>query len=354
MLSPRNIRCEYCGPLMWIEEKLKNSSKKKPKFGICCLQGSIDLPKTIPIHNELKDILVSDKEFRTSIRLYNSILGFTSVAANVDEELMKAKVGVYNYRINGGIHHKLSHFEPKNDTQANFSQIYIYDSQMQASIRAGMFPRVIKADILNKIQSLLLSHNPYVNVYQQAGEMLRKDPSLELNIVLKNNTSKDKTLNKPTSDEIAVLMVEDNLEGISKRDVVVTRKASDNQYPHMFINENMSFYDPLGYILMHVNGESGWQYKTYLKNKRKNHLIEQHFSTQPINNFNDLTTYPRINCDEELISSNMPIDFYDYLDIIENNDADSIADEVSPYIETKSKYVTAREYYSYKLQDRPS
>lgn len=160
---------------------------------------------------------------------------------------------------------------PNSDKQPQFSQIYIYDSEMQTTIRTGLFPKSIKAAILNIIQNLLNQYNPYVQIYKQAGELIRKDPSISLNIVLKSNTSKDKTFNKPTSNEIAVLMINGDESGINKRDVIVTKKTGVEQYPHMFISENLAYYDPLGYTLMHINGEDGWQYNKYEKNiKQKN------------------------------------------------------------------------------------
>ena len=66
-----------------------------------------------------------------------------------------------------------------------------------------MFSGTIDTLILNKIQELLNNFNPYVRIYKQAGEILRNEPSTALNIVLKSNKTKDKTLNLPTSSEIA-------------------------------------------------------------------------------------------------------------------------------------------------------
>jgi hypothetical protein len=122
----------------------------------------------------------------------------------------------------------------------------------------GMFPNAIRAAILNSIQQLLQMNNPYVHVYMHAGETLRKEPSKEFNIVLKSNVKKDRTKNKPTSNEIAVLMVENDQGNISKRDVIIKKRNAQNEYHLQYINENLHFYDPLAYPLMHIFGESGW------------------------------------------------------------------------------------------------
>lgn len=148
-LPKRIDQCKFCKAIMWEDEKLTISSNNDFKFGVCCLQGKIDLPPLNPIPQEIMELLSINtkeaKEFKTSIRLYNSILAFTSSSANIDQNLIQATAGVYTYRINGAIHHKLSSYLPNPNFKPHFSQIYIYDSEMQASIRTNMFPHAIKA-----------------------------------------------------------------------------------------------------------------------------------------------------------------------------------------------------------------
>ena len=40
-----DIKCPNCSALHWMDEKLTNSSQVKPRFGMCCLQGKIKLPR---------------------------------------------------------------------------------------------------------------------------------------------------------------------------------------------------------------------------------------------------------------------------------------------------------------------
>lgn len=49
VLPKRNVRCQYCSALMWFDEKTSNSSKKSPKFGLCCLSGQVNLDKEIKL-----------------------------------------------------------------------------------------------------------------------------------------------------------------------------------------------------------------------------------------------------------------------------------------------------------------
>jgi hypothetical protein len=272
-LPKRDKFCEYCQALMWESEKLNACKNNVYKFGFCCLHGQVDLPPLSAIPKELLELLTitnETKEFKANIRLYNSVLAFTSSSANVDESLMRANQGVYTYRINGAVHHKLSNSLPNPDFKPHFSQIYIYDSAMQANIRTNMFPVAIKASILNTIQKLLEMGNPYVRVYMQAGKMIQNSPDTQYNIVIKANVTNDRTKNKPSSDEIAVLMVEDDNTNINKRDIVVKARNSNERHPFTFINENLSMYDALAYPLLHLTGEPGWQYKYYAKRPKEN------------------------------------------------------------------------------------
>jgi hypothetical protein len=348
IIGKRDVHCRYCNALMWKEEKLVNSSSNKPIFSTCCNSGKIVLDKQIKLPDFLKNLLISNdtigKKFRSAIRLYNSILSFASVSANIDEKLMPANQGVYTYRINGRIHHKLSSMLPRDNNQPKFSQIYIYDSEMQTAIRSGMFPQSINIEILNQIQNLLIQFNPYVKIYKQAGELLREKPSIALNIIIKSNKTKDKTLNAPTSNEIAVLMVNSEEENQStSRDVVVKLKT-ESQYDTVFLNENVSYYDPLAYPLMFLNGEAGWQYSTYpkrttaeikqfdlsLKNQ-KDYLINQHNLIQPASSDDVIVEDENENQEDQQL----------------NDQINELGDN-----ETNKKYVTAREYYSYTFQDR--
>ena len=42
-LGDLNVTCTYCGALHWIDERLKKSSTRSPKFGSCCSTGKIDI-----------------------------------------------------------------------------------------------------------------------------------------------------------------------------------------------------------------------------------------------------------------------------------------------------------------------
>ncbi|RNA18930.1 hypothetical protein BpHYR1_000594 [Brachionus plicatilis] len=210
------------------------------------------------------------KDFKSAIRLYNSILSFTSVGCKLDESLLSANKGTYTFRMSGGLHHSISHYMPPNGQIPKFSQIYIFDQQLQTQLRNNMFSdnKRIKLDdkLIEELQNYLHKVNPYVDIYQQVGKKLQANPHEQINIILKNNYTKDKRYNTPTTDEIAVLMINNNQDQQNaKRDITIFPKSGGLKY----INEIHSSYDPLHYVLMFMKGEQGWQPNTIPINSTK-------------------------------------------------------------------------------------
>jgi hypothetical protein len=175
------------------------------------------------------------------------------------------------------------------------------------------------------------------------------------------------------SDEIAVLIV-NNDSKVNKRDVVISKRNSNDEFPHLFINENMSFYDPLSYPLMHMDGQPGWQYNTIKRLSKKDLLIEFELTQQNGDNFHRINTN---NLETNLPSSDFDLNNLihsdntfpetvandDFLDFDLNQSQEELDEQYdisgnNVSIEgenvSKSKYVTCREYYAYKLMERTS
>ena len=89
-----NIICEHCHALKW-----KNESK-----GFCCSNGQIILAPLSPAPQHLHSLLttndpITNEPYINQIRAYNQVLAFTSLGANIDENLANAKDGIYTFRI---------------------------------------------------------------------------------------------------------------------------------------------------------------------------------------------------------------------------------------------------------------
>jgi hypothetical protein len=76
---------------MWIKERSVNSTNNNPQFSLCCEDGKVLLPNLPATLQELEVLLTSKEssvvKFQDQIRMYNSVLAFTSLSAKVDESV---------------------------------------------------------------------------------------------------------------------------------------------------------------------------------------------------------------------------------------------------------------------------
>ncbi len=94
--------CGFCNAKMWIKERSAKSTNNNPQFSLCCENGKVLLP-SLPATPQELEVLLTNKEnsvvkFRDQIRMYNSVLAFTSFGAKVDESVTGG-LGPYSFRI---------------------------------------------------------------------------------------------------------------------------------------------------------------------------------------------------------------------------------------------------------------
>jgi len=109
-----NIQCSHCHALHFISEKLSNSGVCNPRFGMCCLQGQVDLPHIQQwpcVLQELFDDPWDAKEFKMKIQQYNNALAFTSVGTNMENAAIQGS-GPASFRIHGALHHLMGALIP--------------------------------------------------------------------------------------------------------------------------------------------------------------------------------------------------------------------------------------------------
>jgi hypothetical protein len=314
----RTFKCQSCLSLMWKDEKSKGSNVK-PIFSICCLNGAIRipcLPQKLPdfLYNTLTADNTKSIEFRNKIRFYNSTLAFTSIKSNHDKELISSEKGCYSYRINGTINHFISDIIP-HDSKPKFAQIYIFDPQEQLQIRNECSKNLLNQEILENLQSIIQQKNPFVKLFKQAYE-ISKEQINPVRIVLKHTKKNDKTYKLPTAEELAIIIPFNNEScEIQSRDIVIHTKSNGKLQR---INELHSLYDPLHYVLIFPNGDTGWDPYKYRKV----------FSNQQLNNA--------------------------MLDNSYNQEETDLLEAPEEVNNTKEKFVTAKQYYCYLLHERES
>ncbi|CAG8853733.1 8991_t:CDS:1, partial [Gigaspora margarita] len=104
-----NIECTLCGALHWKDEKV-SGTVKRPVFSTCCANGKVHLQplaQTPPIlHSLLTENNAHGRNFQKKIRIYNSVLAFTSMGTKVDEQVTGSS-GTYSFRIHGEMYHQI-------------------------------------------------------------------------------------------------------------------------------------------------------------------------------------------------------------------------------------------------------
>ncbi|CAG8755011.1 13625_t:CDS:1, partial [Gigaspora rosea] len=98
-LGEMNTICVNCKALMWIDERISISSHTNPKFFVCCSNNRVQLPPLTDPPEPLYTLLFrSDpcsKHFQEIIRAYNTALSFTSMRAQIDEQVTGTKGTIY-------------------------------------------------------------------------------------------------------------------------------------------------------------------------------------------------------------------------------------------------------------------
>ncbi|CAB5207785.1 unnamed protein product [Rhizophagus irregularis] len=128
--------------MMWLDERI-NKSVKLLVFSICYAKGKVILPflqeLPLPLNILLTETDPRSCTFRQNIRIYNSALSFTSIEAKIDQQITSTS-GIYTFRIHGEMYHRIGSLLPNSETQPQFAQIYIYDTDHEIQNRLNIMP----------------------------------------------------------------------------------------------------------------------------------------------------------------------------------------------------------------------
>ena len=226
------------------------------------MNGQVVIASLAPIPQSLQTFFTtndpnSDDPFVNQIRAYNHVLAFTSLGATIDEELANAREGVYTFRIQGALYHRIGGLMPISEKhQPAFAQIYFYDTNLdnQLARRKEIIPN-LNHDMLQILQNELHSINPFAQTFTNAGNRARQEESItDIRLVIHNTHGKDmRRYNQPTASEVAVIMSDFDYAP-EVRDIVI--KTHEGELKH--ISELNGAYDPLQYPLLFPYGEYGW------------------------------------------------------------------------------------------------
>ncbi|TVU18511.1 hypothetical protein EJB05_34614 [Eragrostis curvula] len=289
----------------------------------CCRSGMVKI-HTPEVPAEFKRLFTSQtdadaKYFRKNIIYFNSHFSFTSMGAKVDRRVAAAAgTGVYTFRIQGQVYHmldQLSHgkYGPRH------MQLYFYDTDFSIEHRAKRSPHLDEG-LIRKILQLLES-NPYTMTFRRLGGVSNlEEYKIELNTEIDVD---QRRYNAPTVSQVAAIwMPGTDPEHAFERSVMVCGLADKPVY----IRAYHGCYDPLSYPLFFPGGEAGWNKNIKYVDKEKDDGGDKEENEEPA----DIIDPEQGQSNGDIESEQFP------------GDPDS----------KNTKFVSAREYYCYKLQIR--
>ncbi|GES92235.1 uncharacterized protein LOC114268814 [Rhizophagus clarus] len=88
-------------------DEIENGRHKFKKMNIICGHSPLS-PAPQYLHSLLTtNDPITNEPYVNQIRAYNQVLAFTSLGANIDENLANAKDGIYTFRIQGALYHQI-------------------------------------------------------------------------------------------------------------------------------------------------------------------------------------------------------------------------------------------------------
>jgi hypothetical protein len=271
--------CIHCGAKFWMEEKINHSSQASPIFTTCCANGKVNLPPVLEPPPYLLNLYTSSlsdaRSFRNNIRAYNSLMACSSFGANIDERFQNR--GISNFKIHGQVYHRIGSLLPDENQPPVFAQLYIYDTDHENSNRLHIM-QDLDANILQSLQNMLDTYNPYIQNFRQVRNMLLTNniPDISMRIYC-DRTCDPHRYNHPTASDVAGIMIGDGFDvNPSNRDIIL--KLHDGNLQR--IAETHPSYDPLQYILLFPKGDDGWHLNIPLieNRERKNVTPMQFYS----------------------------------------------------------------------------
>ena len=229
-------------------------------FGDCCGRGKVAVPLLVPVPPLLTRLYSDDtaqaNEFRSHIRRYNKAFAFTSTGGSfrLDGTVFDGR-GPPCYKIQGDLYHRLGPVFPEHGCIPTYSQLYIWDDAEALEYRRNRNPENDR-DTMASLQDMFLEYNPFVDVYQQARQIMQEItlPSYTLQLDFLR-ASDARRYNLPRArNELATIIPGDIDTCINSRQIIVRPKGG----PLIRMTECHPAYIALHFPLLAPTGQLGW------------------------------------------------------------------------------------------------
>lgn len=273
-MRQRDRRCELCGALHWVQERVSDSSQINPKFAKCCGKGRVELP---PIGGDtermrvLHELFVGDgprsQDFRGNIRKYNNAFAFTSIGMKRDRQT-EGQMGLFILRTVGRVAHLITPLLPEGAYPHRFSQIYLLDTEREIETRLQhhmirqqdtVIGFHLDLQIVRDLQHFFQGNNYYAGAYRTAHQMYLENPIVDaITIRQVPGGPNPRRYNMPhNTSEIAMVIAGNDETAANGRNITVHRKDRRNLTP---VSELHRTFLPMHFPIIHPFGEDGWYF----------------------------------------------------------------------------------------------
>jgi hypothetical protein len=241
---------------------------------MCCKGGKVTISQVSAPDELLQlflDSSIEGRHFRQHIRSYNHVISFTSLGVHVDESLVATSRGIYTFRAQGAIYHKIGGFHPNQGSRPRYLQLYIYDTdhELQNRMRENS---ILNQAVVYKLQKLLHQCNPFVIMFRQ----LALEPNIEeCRLLIKERPSNQPQYNLPSASQVAAIVIGGGDEDTIERGRDINVINCDGKLTK--VQETMGYYDPLQYPILLPFRTYGWDIETKT-NVGKNVTCREYYS----------------------------------------------------------------------------
>lgn len=245
---PAPTTCQHCNARLFSHETSH----------ICCLNGKTKLPLiTSPpeMFHLFCDQTAVGRHFRQNIRSYNHIFTFTSLGVQVDESLANGRQGVYTFRAQGAIYHRIGSLLPTTNDRPRYLQVYIYDTEHELDNRMSQ-NEVLDRNLVEKIQGVLDDHNPFVHTFRF---LSRRQDLPNCRLIIREQAMDRRQYTLPSASQVAAIIVGgEEVGNRHARDIIVETIGGNL----LKVPDSAGYYDPLQYPLFMPYGTYGWDINT--------------------------------------------------------------------------------------------
>ncbi|KAJ1288125.1 hypothetical protein BS78_02G065900 [Paspalum vaginatum] len=199
--------------------------------------------------------------YRQNIRSYNSMFAFTSMGGHIDHEINRQGGGPYVFRMNGQNYHQIGTLLPKEGHYPKFAQLYIYDTENEVKNRLHASTsktnnQQLDENIVSGLLEMLDENNVLVKTFRMARDRFKEADFQNVQIRLLGERSRDgRRYNLPTTSEVAAIILGQQTDEASERDIIVEHKDKQLQR----ISELHPSFMSMQYPLLFPYGEDGFR-----------------------------------------------------------------------------------------------